>query len=264
MDQTRIKFFATVIIAGTSVIVMALANKGFNVTPQVLAIVVPLLIVILIIVLLVLKRKTISFFRNLHEKQKEILDEPTRQLCGFSRFTAYSDYIIFESSSGKMTGHAYVLLEKLPYMIEEMTRETQMNIVSSFSRLLGKFNHPFTYMPICRPVDRTKFTKDLQHKIHNLRIAMVVSKVPDPKQEIEEKRLNEQLKRLTEGESPIEILFVVQIRETAKSSEEIKNQLNLYSKSMINNLEVIHQVRARRLSGVEMTEAIQAFFMLEA
>ena len=264
MEQTKIKFFATVIIASISVIVMALANKGFHVTPQVLAIVIPILIVILIIVFLVMKRKSISFSRNLNEKQKTIHDESTRLLCGFSKFTAHSDHIIFETPSGKMTGHAYVLLEKLPYMIEEMTRETQMNIVSSFSRLLGKFNHPFTYMPICRPVDRTKFTKDLQHKIHNLRIAMAVSKVPDPKQEIEEKRLNEQLKRLTEGESPIEILFLVQIRETAKTVEEIKSQLNLYSKSMINNLEVIHQVRARRISGVEMTEAIQAFFMLEA
>lgn len=264
MDQTRIKFFATVIIAGVSVIVMALANKGFHVTAQTLAIVVPVLLVTMIIILVFLKRKTISFFKNMHQKQKEIRDEPTRLLCGFVKFTAYSDYIVFESGSGKMTGHAYVLLEKLPYMIEEMTRETQMNIVSSFSRLLGKFNHPFTYMPICRPIDRTKFTKDLQHKIHNIRIAMAVSKVPDPKQEIEEKRLNEQLKRLTEGESPIEILFLVQIRETAKTLEDIKNQLNLYAKSMINNLEVIHQVHARRLAGPDMTEAIQAFFMLES
>jgi hypothetical protein len=261
MEMSKIKFYIAMALAGASVMVMALANKGFKITTE-MAIVIGLSIAgISFLVLLLKKYNSISFLRNVREKPKQIVDEATRRLCGFSKFVAYSDFILFESPDGKFTGHAYILLEKLPYMIEQMSKETQLNITASFSRLLGKFNHPFTYMPICRPVDRTRFTKNIQHKIHNLRVSISVSKVADPKQEIEERILTEQLKKLSEGESPLEILFLVQIREKG-TTEEIKNKLNMHSEAMINNLEVIHQVRARRLSNTDMIDAVQNFFML--
>lgn len=263
MDHNRIKFFLAVGMGGVSVILMALANKGFQFTTNTLLIITPILVGVLAVVFLFMKRNTISFFRNVNEKPKELADEATRRLCGFAKFVAYNNYIIFESPTGKLTGHTYILLEQLPYMIEQMSKETQHNITASFSRLLGKFNHPFTYMPICRPVDRTKFIKKIQHRALNLRVSMSVSKVPDPKMEIEEKMLTEQLKKLSEGESPLEILFIFQIRESGKTIDEIKNKLNTYSEAMINNLEVIHQVRAKRLAGVDMIDAVQNFFMLE-
>ena len=263
MDQSRFKFFLAMCLAAASVTVMMFANKGFHITANVIPIVAPVAFGVSVVVLLILKYKVISFYKNLFQKQKEITGEATRQLCGFSKFTAYSNFIIFESSKKKLTGHAYILLERLPYMIEQMSKEAQLNITASFSRLLGKFNHPFTYMPICRPVDRTKFIKNIQHKDLNIRVALSVSKVADPKQEIEERILTEQLKKLSEGESPLEILFIVQCRESGSKIDEIKNKLDLHVEAMINNLEVIHQVKARRLVGADMIDAVRNFFMLE-
>jgi hypothetical protein len=101
-----------------------------------------------------------------------------------------------------------------------------------------------------------KFIKNIQQKDLNLRVSLSVSKVADPKQEIEEKILTEQLKKLSEGESPLEILFLVQLRESAKTVDEIKNKLDMHVEAMINNLEVIHQVKARRIAGTDMMVAI--------
>jgi hypothetical protein len=201
MDRTKLKFIFVMGLAGTSVIVMALANKGFAITVESIVPVAAAGIGIAGFVLFLKKRSTIDFLRNVRTKPIDITDEATRRLCGFKRFVAYDDFIIFESFAGKLTGHSYILLERLPYMIEELTENQQLHITSSFSRLLGTFNHPFTYMPICKPVPRTRFIKDINHKIHSLRIARSVAKVPDPQQQIEEKVLEKQLNRLT-GREP--------------------------------------------------------------
>lgn len=263
MDRTKLKFIFVMGIAGASVIMMALANKGFEITIEYIIPVAVCGIGITALVLFLKKRNAIDFLRNVKAKPVEIADEATRRLCGFKKFVAYDEFIIFESPTGKITGHSYVLLERLPYMIEELTDNQQLHITSSFSRLLGTFNHPFTYMPICKPVPRTRFIKDINHKIHNLRIARSVAKVADPQQQIEEKVLEKQLNRLTQGESPIEVIFIVQLRESGKNMEEIRGKLDVNSKSMIANLDVIHQVSARKLRGVEMIDAVRDFFMLE-
>ncbi len=263
MDRTKIKFLMVMGLAGASVVIMSMANKGIEFTIEMAVIATILSVAVGVLALVIIKRKQIAFLQNVREKPKTIPDEATRRLCGFSEFVAYNDCIIFKSESKKLTGHSYILLEKLPYMIEQMDKDTQYNITSSFSRLLGTFNHPFTYMPICRPVNRKKFMNDVQKRVHNIRIATAVSKVPDPKQEIEERRLMEQLKRLTEGENPIEILFLVQIRETRKTVPEIRAKLDSHSESMIDTLSVIHQVSARRLTGADMIDAIQSHFMLD-
>lgn len=104
---------------------------------------------------------------------------------------------------------------------------------------------------------------NIQKKIHNIRITNSVSKVPDPKHEIEEKRLLELLKRLTEGENPMELLWIVQIRESRKTVYEIKEKLDSYAESMIDSLSVIHSVSARRLTHADMIEAVQNHFILE-
>ncbi|MBI3841577.1 MAG: hypothetical protein HY295_00240 [Thaumarchaeota archaeon] len=263
MDRTKLKFIFVMGLAGASVIVMALANKGFQITIEAIIVIGLAAAGIFLLVLFLKKYNSIWFLRNMKEKPKELVDDATRRLCGFKTFTAYNDFIIFESESGKLTGHSYILLERLPFMIEELTESQQIHITSSFSRLLGTFNHPFTYMPICKPVQRTRFIKELKDKIYNLRIARSVAKVPDPQQQIEEKVLEKQLNRLTQGESPIEVIFVVQLREPGKNMEEIKGKLDVDSKSMIANLDVIHQVNARKLRGVEMIDAVRDFFMLE-
>lgn len=263
MDSTKLKFLLIMPLAGASLVLMSLANKGVVFTLESGIITVIVSVIAGIFALIILKRKQITFIKKIKDKPKSITDDATQRLCGFKQFVAYNDYIIFESPTGKLTGHSYILLEKLPYMIEQMDKEAQFNITSSFSRLLGTFNHPFTYMPICRPVNRKKFMNDIQKRIHNIRIATSVSKVPDPKQEIEERRLMEQLKRLSEGENPIEILFLVQIRETRTTTPEIKVKLDNHTDSMIESLSVIHQVSARRLMGSEMIDAVQNYFMLE-
>lgn len=263
MDKTKLKFFIAMALAGASVVVMSLANKGFKITTESIIIVAISSAGISLLVLFLKKHDSISFLRNVKEKPKQVVDEATRRLCGFKIFTAYNDFIIFESESAKLTGHSYIKLDRLPYMIEEMTEDRQLHITASFSRLLGTFNHPFTYMPICKPVPRTRFIKDITHKIHNLRIARNVAKVPDPRQQIEEKILEKQLDRLSQGKSPIEVVFLVQLRESGKTIDEIKKKLDIDSSAMINNLDVIHQVSARKLRGVEMIDAITDFFMLE-
>lgn len=264
MDMTKLKFFLVMALAGASVIVMVLANKGFEITTESMIVVGVAISGISFLVLLFKKRDSISFIRNVKEKPKDLADEATRRLCGFKKFTAYNDFIIFESVNGKLTGHVYIHLSKLPYLIEEMSDEDQLNITRSFTRLLGQINHPFTYMPICKPVPKIKFMKDLQHKLNNTRIALDLQKTKDPKLQLEEKKLSAQWKRLSEGESPIEILYLVQIRESGKSLDEIKQKLEIYSNSMMHELSVIHQVIARRLRGIEMVDAIHDFFMLEA
>lgn len=262
MDSIKLKFLLIMPLAASSLIIMTLANKGIEFTVEMGIIAGIVSAVIGIIVLLILKRKQIEFAKNIKEKPKGIADSATRMLCGFKQFIAYSDYIIFESPSGKLTGHAYIVLDSIPYGIEQMDKDTQFSILSSFSRLLGTFNHPFTYMPICRPVNRKKFMDSMQKQIHNIRIGNSVSKVADPKQEIEEKRLMELLRRLTEGENPMELLWIVQIRETRKNVPEIRAKLESHTESMIDSLSVIHSVTARRLYGAEMIEAVQNYFML--
>jgi len=263
MDRSKAKFVVVMCLAGASVVIMTLANNGFSITAEAGAVIGGAGAVIGIIALLLKNRKTISFALNVRRKVMTITDQATIRLCGFVEFIAYSNFIVFKSVAGKMTGHAYIQLENLPFGIEQMDKETQYNITSSFSRLLGTFKHPFTYMPICRPVDRKKFIDGIQNKIHNIRIARSVSKVPNPKDEIEEKRMVELLKRLTEGENPMELLWIVQIRESRKTVEEIKAKLDSYTESMIDALSVIHSVQARRLSNAEMIDAVQNYFMLE-
>lgn len=262
MDSKK-KFLFLMPFAGLSVVLMTLTNKGIEFTVEMGIVFGIVAAAIGFLVILIKQRKHISFMRDIKEKPKSVVDEATRRLCGFKRFVAYNDYIIFESPSGKLTGHAYVILDRIPYMIEQLDRDMQYNITSSFSRLLGTFNHPFTYMPILRPVNRKKFMENMQKQIHNIRIADSVSKVSDPKQEIEETRLLEQLKRLTEGENPLEVIFLVQIRESRKTVSEIKAKLDSHAESMIDSLSVIHQVSARRLSRVDMIDAVQHHFMLE-
>lgn len=262
MDD-KIKFFIVIGLAAPSLILMTIANKGVEVSGWIILIVLLMLGGVGVLILLIKQRKHILFAKQVKEKPKVVTDEATRTLCGFKKFVAYNDFIVFESQSGKLTGHAYIQLENLPYGIEQMDKETQFNITSSFSRLLGTFNHPFTYMPICRPVNRKKFMDGIQKKIHNIRISNSVAKVPDPKHEIEEKRMVELLKRLTEGENPMELLWIVQIRETRKTVYEIKAKLDSHADSMIDALSVIHSVNARRLSHAEMVEAVQNYFILE-
>lgn len=262
MDD-KIKFFIAMALAGPSLILITITNKGIEPSIEVIIIVALMLGAVGFSILLFKQRKNLLFARSVKEKPKTVVDAATRTLCGFQKFVAYNDYVIFESPSGKLTGHAYIQLENLPYGIEQMDKETQFNITSSFSRLLGTFNHPFTYMPICRPVNRKKFMDGIQKKIHNIRITNSVSKVPDPKNEIEEKRMMELLKRLTEGENPMDILWIVQIRESRRTVAEIKAKLDSYAESMIDSLSVIHSVSARRLSHAEMIEAFQNYFMLE-
>lgn len=262
MDSTKLKFLLIMPLAASSLVIMALANKGIEFTIEMTVAVAVIGIIGGIVFFLIIKRKHIQFAREIKEKPKGITDIATRMLCGFKQFVAYNDYIIFESDNGKLTGHAYIILDSIPYGIEQMDKDTQFSIMSSFSRLLGTFNHAFTYMPICRPVNRKKFMDDMQKRIHNIRIANSVSKVADPKQEIEEKRLMELLRRLTEGENPMEILWLVQLRESRKNVPEIKAKLDSHAESMIDSLSVIHSVKARRLSGAEMIEAVQNYFML--
>ncbi|NIP61289.1 MAG: hypothetical protein GWN01_10310 [Nitrosopumilaceae archaeon] len=264
MDTTKVKFIAVMALAAASVIVMMLANKGFEITTELLVVAVPGAAAAGIIVLLVVKRNAISFLLNVREKPKEIPDEATRRLCGFKKFVAYDDFIIFESENGKLTGHSYIHLSKLPFMIEEMSDDEKLEITRGFSRLLGHVNHPFTYMPICKPVPHVKFMKDLQSKLSNTRVALHLSKIHDPKLQLEEKQLAAQWKRLSQGEMPIEIVFLVQIRASGKTVSEIKQKLSIQSDSMINELSVIHQVMARRLGGIHMVDALHDFFMLEA
>src|SRR5437667_3711544 len=123
MEQSRIKFILAIGMGGASVILMALANKGVQFTAGTMLIVGPVLAGISIVVLILKKYNHIEFFRHVNEKPKEVADEATRRLCGFSKFVAYNNFIIFESPKGKLTGHAYILLEKLPYMIEQMSKE---------------------------------------------------------------------------------------------------------------------------------------------
>lgn len=262
MDSTKLKFLLIMPLAGASLVLMSLANKGVSFTMESAIAVVIVLLIAGVFVLIILKRKHITFLKTIKEKPMNIIDDATQRLCGFKQFVAYNDYIIFESANGKLTGHAYIILDSIPYGIEQMDRDTQFSIMSSFSRLLGTFNHAFTYMPICRPVNRKKFMDDMQKRIHNIRIANSVSKVPDPKHEIEEKRLMELLRRLTEGENPMELLWLVQIRESRNNITEIKAKLDSHTESMIDSLSVIHSVKARRLSGADMIDAVQNHFML--
>lgn len=262
MDD-KVKFFIVMALAGPSLILMTLTTKGVVPSIGIIVAVAVMIGAVALGVLVFKQRKNILFARSVKDKPKVVVDEATRTLCGFKKFVAYKDYVIFESQSGKLTGHAYIQLENIPYGIEQMDKETQFNITSSFSRLLGTFNHPFTYMPICRPVNRKKFMDGIQKKIHNIRITNAVSKVPDPKHEIEEKRLLELLKRLTEGENPMELLWIVQIRESRSTVPEIKAKLDSYTESMIDSLSVIHSVSARRLTHADMVEAVRNYFILE-
>lgn len=263
VDRDKIKFFLLVPLAGASLVLMSLTNQGVNFTVETVIIAGIVCGMGIIAALLIWKRADILFLRNIREKPKSVTDEATRRLCGFKRFVAYNDYVIFESPNGKLTGHAYIQLDSLPYGIEQMSKDTQFNILSSFSRLLGTFNHPFTYMPICRPLKRKKYMNDIQKNIHNIRIANSVANVPDPKQEIEEKRMMEILGRLAEGENPMEIIWIVQIRESKNTVPEIKSKLDSHVESMIDSLSVIHSVSARRLSHADMVDAISNYFVLE-
>jgi hypothetical protein len=255
-----------IIFAGASIVAMALANKNLLTLDSKLMLLLIIAASICAVAFLLFKiRKRLLFLMQWRNKEFSVTDPKLKALLGFKSFTTYDGMIVVDTlNNNRKVGIAFILITKLPFMIQELDADQQLYITSSFSRLLGTFNHPFTYMPICKPVDRKRFTDKISDRVRHIDLIKLVSKAPiDQRLLIEQKVLQKQLERLSQGESPMEVVYLIQLKESGNKVEEIRQNLEVNVQSMIRNLEVIHQVRARRLIGTEIIDAFHEFFLLE-
>lgn len=206
-----------------------------------------------------LERKRIGykwFVQNLAvEKNDEFM-----HFLQIDKILPAQNYILVQSNE-KLIGHAYARITDVPYLIDDLDRDRKLFFVGNFARILSTLNFTFEIIPRIMPISTEAFLKNIHKQIEDLRMTISAEGAnANPAREARLAHLEKLSASLLSGEGARDVGFLAHIMVEGSNEQEIANQLDSNMKTMISALESGLGVRAERLNGYKMLEAIQEFF----
>lgn len=170
------------------------------------------------------------------------------------------NYIMVQNND-KLIGHAYARITEVPYLIDDLDRDRKLFFVGNFARILSTLSFTFEIIPRIMPISTEAYLKNIHKQIEDLRMTISAEgKNANPARQARQRHLEKLSERLLHGEGARDVGFLAHIMVQRPNENKISRQLDSNMKTMISALESGLGVRAKRLEGYKMLEAVQEFF----
>lgn len=256
----KVVFVIAIVLALTSAAIATASTQGINVSDRIIT---PAIIAIGIGIptaILVKKRAAISYKLTKDHETIEIGEEFAK-ILGIKSITPHGSYVIVEDRSGRKVGHAYFKITNVPYLVDELDQQRKVFVVGNFVRSLSTLTFPFELIPRIMPISREAYMGQINKQINDLKLTLSAEAgVADPARQARLKNLEKIATRLLEGEGVRDVSFLVHIIAYGKEAESIARELQSNTKTLMSTLEMGLSVKAEKLTGQSMLDAIKEFF----
>lgn len=209
--------------------------------------------------ILVTKRKKLAY-RLFTEGKTFQADSDILKLLGISSITPKENFVL-ASSNGKLVGHSYVRISDVPYLIDDLDRDRKLYFVQNFVRILSSLTFHFEIIPRIMPVSTEAYLHKINKEIENLKLTLSAEgRLESPTRQARLKHLERLASRLLSGEGARDVSFLLHVIVEGKSEDQIRNQLETNTKSLVSALESGLGIRATRATGNQMLEVVKEFF----
>ena len=205
-----------------------------------------------------LERKRLGFHAFLKD---ETLDaSQTQRLLKIKTLTFRDGHVLVEDENGRKILHAFLRLE-VPYLIDDLDQNRKMLYVGNFVRLLGTLSFPFEIIPRVIPVSAEAYLKRIGKEIEDQRLlASSEGKQVSPGREARLERLERVYERLAKGERAKDVGFLAHVMLDGGNEAQVLSQLETNAKTVSSTLESSLGLKAERLKGYALMEAVTEFF----
>jgi len=265
--QLKYMFALAMILALVSTLfafVLPARQEGFALDPSVAASIAVWLVSLGSVSIIYLERKVIGykgFVKGVPiEKDSELL-----KTLKIKRIIPFDDWVLVEGIDSKLVGHAFARISDVPYFIDDLDREKKLWYVGNFVRILSTFTFTFEIIPRIMPISSEAMLRNVNKEIENLQLFLSSEgSAPDPSKEARLKYLRRLSERLLSGEGIKDVGYLAHVIAEGKTEEAIKKELDSNMRTLISALESGLGIRAEKLKGVKMFDALQEFFRASA
>jgi len=253
-------FIIALILAILSSIIGFATIQGFKLT---LESIIPIAVTgaVAVSVAIIFKiRSSISYRLSVHRKPIET-GKGLAEMLGIKALIPCGNYVLVHDTRDKLIGHAYFRITNIPYLIDDLDRDRKIFYVGNFVRTLSTLTFPFELIPRIMPVPTEAYMASINKSINDLRLTLSAEgSVADPARQARLKNLEKVASRLLEGEGTRDVSFLVHIIAHGKNEQQISRELEANTKTLMSTLEMGLNVKAEKLSGYAMMEAVKEFF----
>jgi len=187
-------------------------------------------------------------------------------LLQLGKIVPADDYVLVQDFDGKrLIGHAYVRITDVPYLIDDLDKERKLWYVGNFVRILSTLTFTFEIIPRVMPVSTEALMKSVNKEMEDLQLTLSAEgSTPSPSRKARLKHLERISQRLLTGERARDVSFMAHVITEAASEAQIAKELDANTRTMISALESGLGIKAERLKGSRMLEAVQEFFRATA
>src|SRR5713101_7083053 len=165
-------------------------------------------------------------------------------LLRISSLTFKNDYVVVEDQNHRKIVHAFLVIREVPYLIDDLDQTRRLQVVGSFVRMLANLNFPFSIIPIVNPVASDAYLKRIGKQIADEQlIASTEGSQANPAREARIQRLRRVFERLTKGERPKDVNFLIHVMLDGVDEAQLLTQLESNVKTLASAMEASLGIR---------------------